>query len=138
SPTALPPDHHKSNYSATDRLVSEIDGAWKPDQYANDANPTSHYHSTGPEIWRQTQGRVTHFVSGVGTGGTISGTGKYHNEISDGAVQIVGVDPEGSVYSGGSGRPYLVEGVGEDFWTPTSYRDIADEMSPAPHGQSAR
>src|SRR5699024_10395627 len=128
SPTALPPDHHKSNYSATDRLVSEINSAWKPYQYANDANPNSHYHSTGQEIWRQTQGRVTHFVAGVGTGGTISGTGKYLNEISDNAVRIVGVDPEGSVYSGGSGRPYLVEGVGEDFWPQTYDRDIADEI----------
>ena len=127
-PTAVPPDHPESYYSVSDRLVGEIDGAWKPDQYANNANPTSHYHSTGPEIWRQTEGRITHFVSGVGTGGTISGTGKYLNEVSDDAVRIVGVDPEGSVYSGGSGRPYLVEGVGEDFWPQTYDRDIADEI----------
>lgn len=135
-PTAVPPDHPDSYYSVSDRLVVETDGAWKPDQYANDANPASHYRSTGPEIWQQTEGRVTHFVSGVGTGGTISGTGKYLKEISDDAVRIVGVDPEGSVYSGGAGRPYLVEGVGEDFWPQTYDREIADEIIPISDGDS--
>ena len=95
-------------------------GAWKPNQYANPENPQSHYLGTGPELWEQTEGRITHFVAGIGTGGTISGTGRYLKEVSDGRVQVIGADPEGSVYSGGTGRPYLVEGVGEDFW-PTTY-----------------
>jgi cystathionine beta-synthase len=127
-PTAVPPEHPDSYYNVSDRLVAEIDGAWKPDQYSNTANPRSHYETTGPEIWRQTDGQVTHFVAGIGTGGTVSGTGRYLKEVSDGRVRIVGADPEGSVYSGGDGRPYLVEGVGEDFW-PTAYdRDICDEV----------
>lgn len=125
-PTAVPPEHPDSYYNVSDRLVAEIDGAWKPDQYANPANPQSHYESTGPEIWTQTDGRVTHFVAGIGTGGTISGTGRYLKEVSDGRVQIIGADPEGSVYSGGDGRPYLVEGVGEDFWPQAYDRDIVD------------
>jgi cystathionine beta-synthase len=119
-PTAVEPDHPDSYYSVSDRLVQEIDGAWKPDQYSNPNNPLSHYETTGPEIWRQTEGKVTHFVSGMGTGGTISGAGRYLKEVSDGRVQVIGADPSGSVYSGGSGRPYLVEGVGEDFW-PANY-----------------
>ncbi|SFB63721.1 cystathionine beta-synthase [Amycolatopsis marina] len=127
-PTAVPPEHPDSYYNVSDRLVREIEGAWKPNQYANPENPASHYHTTGPEIWQQTDGKVTHFVTGVGTGGTISGTGRYLKEVSDGRVQVVGADPEGSVYSGGSGRPYLVEGVGEDFWPETYDRDIADEI----------
>jgi cystathionine beta-synthase len=127
-PTAVPPEHPDSYYSVSDRLVGEIEGAWKPDQYSNPENPRSHYETTGPEIWRQTEGRITHFVAGVGTGGTISGVGRYLEEVSDGRVQIVGADPEGSVYSGGTGRPYLVEGVGEDFWPETYDRDIADRI----------
>ncbi|MGH3354340.1 MAG: cystathionine beta-synthase [Nocardioidaceae bacterium] len=127
-PTAVEPEHPDSYYSVSDRLVREIDGAWKPDQYSNVNNPRSHYEETGPEIWQQTEGRVTHFVCGVGTGGTISGTGRYLKEVSDGRVQVVGADPDGSVYSGGSGRPYLVEGVGEDFWPTTYDRDIADRI----------
>jgi cystathionine beta-synthase len=127
-PTAVPPEHPDSYYSVSDRLVREIEGAWKPDQYSNPENPRSHYETTGPEIWRQTEGRITHFVAGVGTGGTISGVGRYLEEVSDGRVQIVGADPEGSVYSGGTGRPYLVEGVGEDFWPETYDRDIADRI----------
>jgi cystathionine beta-synthase len=126
-PTAVPPDHPDSYYSVSDRLA-EQDGFWKPNQYANPANPESHYHSTGPEIWAQTEGRITHFVAGIGTGGTISGTGRYLKEISGGRVRIIGADPEGSVYSGGKGRPYLVEGVGEDFWPQTYDRDICDEI----------
>jgi cystathionine beta-synthase len=107
-PTAVAPEHPDSYYSVSDRLVRETEGAWKPDQYSNPNNPRSHYETTGPELWRQTDGRITHFVAGIGTGGTISGTGKYLKEVSGGAVKIVGADPEGSVYSGGSGRPYLV------------------------------
>ncbi len=129
-PTAVPVDHPNSYYSVSDRLADEIDGAWKPDQYSNPENPASHYHSTGPELWTQTQGLITHFVAGIGTGGTISGTGRYLKEASDGRVRVVGVDPEGSVYSGGTGRPYLVEGVGEDFWPATYDRAICDEVIP--------
>jgi cystathionine beta-synthase len=124
TPTSLQPDHPDSYYSVSDRLAKEIEGGWKPDQYSNPENPKSHYLSTGPEIWSDTDGRVTHFVAGIGTGGTITGTGRYLREISadrdGGRVQIVGADPEGSVYSGGTGRPYLVEGVGEDMW-PRAY-----------------
>ncbi|OXM53589.1 cystathionine beta-synthase [Amycolatopsis alba] len=127
-PTAVAPEHPDSYYNVSDRLVREIEGAWKPNQYANPENPASHYHSTGPELWRQTEGKITHFVAGVGTGGTISGTGKYLKEVSDGRVQVVGADPEGSVYSGGTGRPYLVEGVGEDFWPETYDRNVADQI----------
>src|SRR5262245_43146062 len=125
-PTAVDPDHPDSYYSVSDRLVRDTPLAWKPDQYSNPNNPRSHEETTGPEIWQQTEGHVTHFVTGVGTGGTISGTGRYLKQVSGGTVQVVGADPEGSVYSGGSGRPYLVEGVGEDFW-PTAYdRTVAD------------
>src|SRR3954468_1323264 len=127
-PTAVPPEHPDSYYSVSDRLAAEIPGAWKPDQYSNPEGPASHYATTGPEIWRDTAGRITHFVTGVGTGGTISGTGRYLKEVSGGKVRVVGADPEGSVYSGGTGRPYLVEGVGEDFW-PTAYDPaIPDEI----------
>jgi len=127
-PTAVDPDHPDSYYNVSDRLVQETPGAWKPDQYSNPNNPRSHYETTGPELWDQTDGRITHFVTGIGTGGTISGTGRYLKEISDGAVRIVGADPEGSVYSGGSGRPYLVEGVGEDFWPDAYDRGVTDEI----------
>ena len=127
-PTADAPEHPDSYYNVSDRLVREIEGAWKPDQYSNPNNPRSHYETTGPEIWEQTDGRITHFVCGVGTGGTISGIGRYLKEKSGGAVQVIGADPHGSVYSGGTGRPYLVEGVGEDFWPTTYDRDIADRI----------
>jgi cystathionine beta-synthase len=125
-PTAVAPEDPRSYYNVSDRLASEIPGAWKPDQYSNPANPRSHYEETGPEIWEQTGGKITHFVAGVGTGGTISGVGRYLKEQGD--VRIIGADPEGSVYSGGTGRPYLVEGVGEDFWPETYDRDVADEI----------
>jgi cystathionine beta-synthase len=119
-PTAVEPDHPDSYYSTSDRLVREIEGAFKPDQYSNPNNPASHYETTGPEIWEQTEGKITHFVAGIGTGGTITGAGRYLKEVSNGRVQVIGADPSGSVYSGGAGRPYLVEGVGEDFW-PANY-----------------
>ncbi len=127
-PTAVAPDHPDSYYSVSNRLVTEIDGAWKPDQYSNPNGPASHYETTGPEIWADTDGKITHFVAGVGTGGTITGTGRYLKEVSGGRVKIVGVDPEGSVYSGGTGRPYLVEGVGEDFWPSAYDPSIPDEI----------
>ncbi len=127
-PTAVAPEHPDSYYNVSTRIVRETSGGWKPDQYSNPENPASHYHSTGPELWRQTDGRITHFVAGVGTGGTISGTGRYLKEVSGGRVRVVGADPEGSVYSGGTGRPYLVEGVGEDFW-PSAYDPaVPDEI----------
>ncbi len=127
-PTNVLPEDPRSYYQVSDRLAREIPGAWKPDQYANPNNPRSHYETTGPELWQQTDGRITHFVAGVGTGGTISGTGQYLKEVSGGAVRVIGADPEGSVYSGGTGRPYLVEGVGEDFWPTTYDRTICDEI----------
>lgn len=127
-PTAVPPEHPDSYYSVSDRLVTEIDGAWKPDQYANPEGPASHYATTGPEIWADTDGKVTHFVAGIGTGGTITGAGRYLKEVSNGTVRIIGADPEGSVYSGGTGRPYLVEGVGEDFWPQAYDRTVPDEI----------
>ncbi len=127
-PTAVLPDHPDSYYSVSDRLARQTPGGWKPNQYANAENPGSHYLSTGPEIWSQTDGKVTHFVAGIGTGGTISGTGRYLKEVSAGRVQVIGADPEGSVYSGGSGRPYLVEGVGEDIWPDTFDKGICDRI----------
>lgn len=120
TPTAVAPESPESYYSVSDRLTREIPGAFKPNQYSNQNGPLSHYETTGPEIWADTEGQVTHFVAGVGTGGTISGTGRYLKEVSGGRVVVIGADPEGSVYSGGTGRPYLVEGVGEDFW-PEAY-----------------
>ena len=128
TPTAVAPDHPDSYYSVSDRLVKEIEGGWKPDQYSNPEGPNSHYATTGPEIWADTDGRITHFVAGVGTGGTISGTGRYLKEVSGGAVKVIGADPEGSVYSGGTGRPYLVEGVGEDFWPSAYDPSVVDEV----------
>ncbi|HEX9993453.1 MAG TPA: cystathionine beta-synthase [Acidimicrobiales bacterium] len=118
-PTTVAPEHPDSYYSVSNRLAEEIPGAYKPDQYHNPENPAAHVASTGPEIWRQTAGRITHFVTSIGTGGTITGVSRYLKSQNP-DIQIVGADPEGSVYSGGSGRPYLVEGIGEDFW-PTTY-----------------
>ncbi|HWI31573.1 MAG TPA: cystathionine beta-synthase [Microbacterium sp.] len=120
TPTSVAASDPESYYSVSDRLAREIPGAFKPNQYENPNGPRSHYETTGPEIWRDTDGRVTHFVAGVGTGGTITGAGRYLREVSEESVRIVGVDPVGSVYSGGTGRPYLVEGVGEDIW-PGAY-----------------
>ncbi|MFD6860629.1 cystathionine beta-synthase [Rhodococcus sp. NPDC060086] len=127
-PTAVPPEHPDSYYNVSDRLAREIPGGWKPNQYSNPGGPESHYETTGPEIWNDTDGKITHFVAGVGTGGTISGTGRYLKEVSGGKVKVVGADPEGSVYSGGTGRPYLVEGVGEDFWPAAYDPAIPDEI----------
>lgn len=126
--TSVPPEDPRSYYSVSDRLVSEIPGAFKPNQFANQNGPLSHYESTGPEIWRDTDGTVTHFVAGIGTGGTISGTGRFLHEASGGAVRVVGADPEGSIYSGGPLHGYLVEGVGEDFWPETYDPTVVDEI----------
>ena len=126
-PTTVAPEHPDSYYSVSDRLAREVPGAFKPDQYHNDANPIAHELSTGPELWRQTDGRITHFVAGVGTGGTITGVARYL-KAQNPNVQIVGADPAGSVYSGGTGRPYLVEGIGEDFWPSTYDPSLVDQV----------
>ncbi|CAN5215649.1 cystathionine beta-synthase [soil metagenome] len=136
TPTAVAPESPESYYSVSDRLTREIPGAFKPNQYSNPNGPLSHYETTGPEIWRDTEGEITHFVAGVGTGGTISGVGKYLKEVSNGAVQIIGADPEGSVYSGGTGRPYLVEGVGEDFWPAAYDGSVVDQIVAASDAES--
>jgi cystathionine beta-synthase len=135
-PSTVTPDHPDSYYSVSDRLAIQTPGGWKPDQYANAENPASHYRSTGPEIWAQTEGKITHFVAGIGTGGTISGAGRYLKEVSGGRVQVIGADPEGSVYSGGTGRPYLVEGVGEDIWPETYDKNICDQIIAVSDAQS--
>ncbi|GAA1964364.1 cystathionine beta-synthase [Agromyces allii] len=119
TPTSVDPDGPESYYSVSDRIVRETPGAYKPNQFANPNGPRAHYETTGPEIWNDTEGRITHFVAGIGTGGTITGTGRYLREISGDRVRVIGADPEGSVYSGGTGRPYFVEGVGEDMWPDT-------------------
>ncbi len=124
-PTDVDPDDERSYYRVSDRLAREIPGAWKPDQYANEENPRAHELATGPEIWEQTGGRVTHFVAGIGTGGTISGVGAALRARDPGVV-IVGADTEGSVFSGDTPRPYLTEGVGEDFWPATYDREVCD------------
>ena len=107
--------------------VETTPGAFQPDQYSNPHNAEAHFQSTGPEIWRQTAGRITHLVASIGTGGSISGIGRYL-KAQNPAIQIIGADPEGSIYSGGSGRPYLVEGIGEDFWPAAYDREIADRV----------
>jgi len=124
-PTDVDPDDERSYYRVSDRLAREIPGAWKPDQYTNPENPRAHELTSGPEIWEATAGRVTHLVAGIGTGGTISGIGKALRERNP-AVQIVGADTEGSVFSGDTPRPYLTEGVGEDFWPATYDREVCD------------
>jgi cystathionine beta-synthase len=140
TPTSVAPEHPDSYYSVSDRIAAETPGGWKPDQYSNPEGPNSHYATTGPEIWEDTDGKVTHLVAGIGTGGTITGTGRYLREVSadrpGGRVQIVGADPEGSVYSGGSGRPYLVEGVGEDMWPRAYDPSVVDEVIAVSDAQS--
>ena len=126
-PVDVEPDDPRSYYSTAERLATETPGAFRPNQYANPVNPLSHYETTGPEIWEQTNGKVTHFVAGAGTGGTLCGVGKYLKEKNPN-IQIIAADPEGSVYSGGDGRPYLVEGVGEDFWPDTYDPAIIDRV----------
>ncbi len=128
APTAVAPDDPRSYYSVSRRIVAETPGAFMPNQYDNPNGPRSHYETTGPEIWRDTEAEITHFVAGVGTGGTITGTGRYLKEASAGAVRVVGVDPVGSVYSGGTGRPYFIEGVGEDFWPGAYDPTVVDDI----------
>ncbi|MEA2521314.1 MAG: cystathionine beta-synthase [Actinomycetota bacterium] len=125
TPTAVAPESPESYYRVAERLADEIPGAFQPNQYFNAENPATHYATTGPEIWEQTEGGVDVFVAGIGTGGTISGVGKYLKE-QNANVMVVGADPEGSVYSGDEPRPYLVEGIGEDFWPDTFDPSVVD------------
>ncbi|MDH6422364.1 cystathionine beta-synthase [Aurantimicrobium minutum] len=128
TPTNVEPNDPRSYYSVSDRLVTEIPGAFKPNQYDNPNGPASHYATTGPEIWRDTEGSITHFVAGIGTGGTITGTGRFLKEASAGGVKVIGADPQGSIYSGGPIHGYNVEGVGEDFWPQAFDPSIPDEV----------
>src|SRR3954452_15789935 len=125
APTEVPPDSPESYYRVADRLVEEIPGAFQPNQYFNQANPLAHERSTGPELWEQSGGQITHLVAGVGTGGTITGVGRYLKERNP-AIEVIGADPVGSIYSGHEVKPYLVEGVGEDFWPETFDPSIVD------------
>ena len=130
-PTSVAPEHPESYYSVSDRLAREIPGAWKPDQYHNPNNPEAQYETAGPEIWEQTKGRVTHFVAGVGTGGT----DHRHRPVPQGAEPSDPGDrrrPRGFGVLGGSGRPYLVEGIGEDFWPTTYDPSVVDRVVPSP------
>jgi cystathionine beta-synthase len=126
TPTNVAPDAPESYNGVADRLTREIPGAWRPNQFTNLANPEIHYRTTGREIWEQTEGRVTVFVAGVGTGGTLSGVARYLKEQNS-DVKIVGADPEGSVLSGGTPRPWKVEGIGEDFVPKTFNSQLVDE-----------
>lgn len=130
APTEHGPGHPESYYGVADRLTEEIEGAFQPNQYLNPANPQSHYETTGPEIWRQTDGEVDVFVAGVGTGGTITGAGRYLKEQKPG-IEVVGADPKGSIYTLGSEEDlhqYLVEGVGEDFYPETVDLRVIDRF----------
>jgi cystathionine beta-synthase len=122
------PDDPESYYAVAERLADEIPGGFKPGQYENPANPLAHYETTGPELWRQTEGRISHFVAGMGTCGTITGTGRYLKEQSE-DIQVVGVDPEGSIFSDPENvHQYAVEGVGEDFYPGNYDPDVVDEV----------
>ena len=135
-PTAVDPSDPRSYYSVSDRLARETPGGWKPDQYSNPANPQSHYETTGPEIWAQTEGRITTSSPAWAPAARSAASAATSRRSPAARVRIVGADPEGSVYSGGTGRPYLVEGVGEDFWPSTYDREIADEIIPVSDGDS--
>src|SRR3954447_11302633 len=125
APTEVPPESPESYYRVADRLAEEIPGAFQPNQYFNHANPQAHYEQTGPELWEQTGGRITHLVAGVGTGGTITGVGRFLKERNP-AIEVIGADPVGSIYSNEEVKPYLIEGVGEDFWPETFDPAIVD------------
>ncbi|HEX6460964.1 MAG TPA: cystathionine beta-synthase [Thermoleophilaceae bacterium] len=125
APTEVPPESPESYYRVADRLAEEIPGAFQPNQYFNPANPEAHYRSTGPELWEQSGGRITHLVTGVGTGGTITGTGRYLKERNPG-IEVIGADPVGSIYSNREVKPYLIEGVGEDFWPGSFDPSVVD------------
>jgi len=125
TPTAVAPESPESYYRVADRLTEEIPGAFQPNQYFNQENPKAHYETTGPEIWEQTEGGIDVLVAGVGTGGTITGAARYLKERKPG-LMVVGADPEGSLFSGDQPRPYLVEGIGEDFWPATLDPSLVD------------
>lgn len=127
TPTSVPPDSSESYNGVAERLAKEIPNSFRPNQFENPNNPLAHYHTTGPEIWEDSEGKVEVFVAGMGTGGTISGTGKFLKEKNP-DITIVGADPCGSILSGDSPRPYKVEGIGEDFIPKTFDRQIVDEM----------
>ncbi len=124
--TNVPPDSPESYNGVADRLSREIPGAWRPNQFANMANPEVHYRTTGPEIWEQTDGKITVFVAGVGTGGTVSGVARYLKEMNP-DIKIIGADPDGSVLSGGVPKAWKVEGIGEDFVPKTFNGQLVDE-----------
>jgi cystathionine beta-synthase len=125
---SLPPEHPESYYAVAERLAREIPGGFKPGQYENPANPLAHYETTGPEVWKQTHGRITHFVAGMGTCGTITGTGRYLKERNP-EVKVVGADPEGSIFSDLKNvHNYAVEGVGEDFYPGNYDPEVVDEV----------
>ncbi|HEX3316312.1 MAG TPA: pyridoxal-phosphate dependent enzyme, partial [Gemmataceae bacterium] len=126
TPTAVAPDSPESYNGVADRLSREIPGAWRPNQFTNLANPEMHYRTTGPEIWEESEGKVTVLVGGVGTGGTLSGVAKYLKECNS-DIKVVGADPEGSVLSGGMPRPWKVEGIGEDFVPKTFNSQLVDD-----------
>jgi cystathionine beta-synthase len=126
TPTGVAPDSPDSYNGVAERLAHEIPGAWRPNQFTNLSNPEVHYRTTGHEIWEQTEGRITDFVCGVGTGGTITGVGRYLKEQNP-DVRIIGADPEGSVLSGDKPRPWKVEGIGEDFVPKTFNSQMVDE-----------
>ena len=130
TPTEYGPDHPDSYYGVANKLAEEIEGAFQPNQYFNEANPRAHYETTGPEVWEQTDGTIDVFVAGVGTGGTISGAGRFLKEKKP-SLEVVGADPEGSIYTQGPDgniRQYLVEGVGEDFYPETVELDVIDRF----------
>jgi cystathionine beta-synthase len=127
TPTSVPPDSPESYNGVADRLARDIPGSFRPGQFANPANPEAHYRSTGPEIWKDTEGKIDVFVAGMGTGGTISGIGKFLKEQNP-DIRVIGADPEGSILSGDSPKPWLVEGIGEDFIPATFNRQVVDDM----------
>ncbi len=127
TPTNVPNDSPESYYGVANRLASEIPGAFQPNQFHNHHNPQAHYHTTGPEIWKQTAGRITHFVAGIGTGGTISGTARYLKEQNP-KIHVIGADPEGSIYSGDTPKSYAVEGIGMSYLPETVDMKVIDEM----------
>src|SRR5687767_8256747 len=133
-PVAVPPEDPQSYYKVAERLTFELN-AFRPNQYANPSNPLAHEKTTGPELWRQTGGRITHFVAGAGTCGTITGVARYL-KAQNPDVKIIAADPDASVFSGGSGRPYLVEGVGEDFFPAAWEPDLYDEVIPVSDEES--
>jgi cystathionine beta-synthase len=123
-PTAVPPESPSSYYKVAERLAKELPGGFMPGQYWNQQNVAAHYKSTGPELWKQTDGKITHFVLGIGTGGTVTGAGRYLKEQNP-QISIVGADPEGSIYTGDV-HPYKTEGIGEDFWPATFDKTLVD------------